>query len=281
MIGLCLARHVPGLRALPRKKHREGKKNRVITQQNFQTADNNRRRLIHSRRREPMKITHAQSTQTAAKPAENAQKPTQARAFAELLEERASSEDALRSGESSETSEGLDGLEDRVEAREQAREEVDTLREEARQVEREKSWHEDNERVRTAYCQSASEEEPKVEHRLPVDAIAANFEPGRAQAPASVSSTEKAPAPQQIATHIVDAIHVGHDQHARKIVMVDVHIPGKGDVRIRLRRQGDDIEVRMRTNSQDLARELRQGRDTLREAGREKGLHFSTIDIVS
>ncbi|MFB6350465.1 MAG: hypothetical protein ABEN55_19065, partial [Bradymonadaceae bacterium] len=86
---------------------------------------------------------------------------------------------------------------------------------------------------------------------------------------------------RDLARQIVDAVRVGTDRARRQVVMVDAEVPGRGQVRIRLRRDGESFETRMRADSEELARTLRRNEDTLRESAREDDVLFSSIDIVT
>lgn len=84
----------------------------------------------------------------------------------------------------------------------------------------------------------------------------------------------------QVAKEIVQAVRVGEDAQARKVVFLDVTVPGRGDVRIRLRRDGGGMEVRMRADNDALARSLQQGVGQLREEAAKKDLQFTSVQVV-
>lgn len=84
----------------------------------------------------------------------------------------------------------------------------------------------------------------------------------------------------QLANKIVEAFYVGQDARAKKIVMMDVNVPGRGSVRVRLSKTGDSVDVRMRADNEDLARLLRAHREDLRESGASKGVNFANIEVV-
>lgn len=99
--------------------------------------------------------------------------------------------------------------------------------------------------------------------------------PGYAEA-----SRRSEPAMTEVARQIVNAVRVGEDGQARRVVFLDVTVPGQGDVRIRLRRDGSGMEVRMRADNDALARTLQEGVGQLREKGREKDIQFTSIQVV-
>ena len=88
------------------------------------------------------------------------------------------------------------------------------------------------------------------------------------------------PALDVVAREILNAVRVGEDATKRRVLFLDVTVPGQGDVRIRLRRDGDGMEVRMRADNDELARNLRSGSDELRERGRDEGINFTSVRVV-
>ena len=88
------------------------------------------------------------------------------------------------------------------------------------------------------------------------------------------------PALAEIANKIVQAVRVGEDAQARRVVFLDVTVPGRGDVRIRVRRDGGGMEVRMRADNDALARTLQEGVGDLREEGARKGIQFTSVQVV-
>ncbi|MBA2662362.1 MAG: flagellar hook-length control protein FliK [Bradymonadaceae bacterium] len=84
----------------------------------------------------------------------------------------------------------------------------------------------------------------------------------------------------QVVDKIVQAFFVGQDTRSKKIVMMDVQVPGRGSVRVRLSRSGEQVDVRMRADNVELARLLRTHREELREAGTRAGITFASIEVV-
>ena len=93
-------------------------------------------------------------------------------------------------------------------------------------------------------------------------------------------SSRRNEAIDEVARRIVDAIRVGEDDQRRQVVFLDVTVPGRGEVRIRLRRDGGGMEVRMRADNDSLARSLQEGADDLHEKGRDEGIEFTSIRVV-
>lgn len=84
----------------------------------------------------------------------------------------------------------------------------------------------------------------------------------------------------ELARKLVEKAHVGQDAAGRRVMLLDLQVPGRGNVRVRLRRRGEGFEVRMRAENSDLARDLRRERETFRQTAAERGVQFSSIDIV-
>lgn len=100
---------------------------------------------------------------------------------------------------------------------------------------------------------------------------------------APVEAAAAAPPPSAVAQvfeKIVQSYQVGSDVRARKVVMLDVDVPGRGGVRVRVSRNGDAVEVRMRADNPELAGLLRAHRDGLYRAGEERGFRFAHIEVV-
>lgn len=96
----------------------------------------------------------------------------------------------------------------------------------------------------------------------------------------SAGSSAEARAMDQMAGEILRAVQVGEDGQARRVVFLEVQIPGHGDLRVRLRREGGGLEVRIRADNDRLARLVREHSDTLRGRAREKGVEMTSIQVV-
>lgn len=84
----------------------------------------------------------------------------------------------------------------------------------------------------------------------------------------------------ELAKQLVDRAHVGRDASGRQIMLLDLQVPGRGNVRVRLRRRGDGFELRMRPENEELARDLRREREHFRQSAAEGGVDFTSIEIV-
>lgn len=99
---------------------------------------------------------------------------------------------------------------------------------------------------------------------------------------AAASTKPVAPPPElgQISREILQALRRGEDAQQRRVVFLEVRIPGLGDLRIRLRRDGDSVSVRLRADNDGLAREVRAELSSLREAGAARGIHFTNLEVL-
>lgn len=89
------------------------------------------------------------------------------------------------------------------------------------------------------------------------------------------------PAVEVVAREILQAARFGEDDRTRRVVFLDVTVPGRGDIRIRLKRDGSGgFEVRLRAGNDSLGRTLQHGSDELRRRGQRQGVRFSSIRVV-
>ncbi|MFP4597539.1 MAG: hypothetical protein ACLFVJ_04755 [Persicimonas sp.] len=103
---------------------------------------------------------------------------------------------------------------------------------------------------------------------------------GKADGAAPTQRSEMREQVAQLAQKLVEKAHVGQDAAGRRIMLLDLQVPGRGNVRVRLRRRGDGFELRMRPENQELARDLRREREHFRESAAHSGVEFSSIEIV-
>lgn len=97
---------------------------------------------------------------------------------------------------------------------------------------------------------------------------------------AAVEKQSDAESLEHIARQIVQAAQVGEDGQGRRVMFLDVTVPGYGDVRIRLRQDGGGLEVRMRADNDGLAQTLRQYSERLRSSAGEQGVQLTSIQVV-
>lgn len=122
------------------------------------------------------------------------------------------------------------------------------------------------------------------------DALAAAAEAQGVDAPQDASPVEQAeqagPASDahetiaRLSREIVEACHVGQDQRQRKVVMLDVQLPGRGRIRARLRHSASGVEVRLRADNPELSALLKRHKGALHERARERGLSLSRVEIA-
>ena len=97
------------------------------------------------------------------------------------------------------------------------------------------------------------------------------------QAPAASSSKEMIAA---LATQLVKACAVGKDQRARKVMLLDVDLPGQGQLRVRITRDGDGVNVRLRASDERTRQLVKAHAGQLRDEGARQGVVFKHIEVV-
>ena len=102
----------------------------------------------------------------------------------------------------------------------------------------------------------------------------------RAEGAQSARGTELREQVAELANKLVDKAHIGRDTAGRQIMLLDLQVPGRGGVRVRLRRRGQGFEVRMRADNEELARDLRHEREHFRQSAADRGVQFSSVDVV-
>lgn len=85
---------------------------------------------------------------------------------------------------------------------------------------------------------------------------------------------------EKLLATIVNDGYVTEDVKGRKVVMMQVDIPGRGTVNMRLWRRSSGVELRMRADDPKLASEIRRNRGQLESGARDRGIHFSSIEVV-
>jgi hypothetical protein len=100
------------------------------------------------------------------------------------------------------------------------------------------------------------------------------------QAAASSRGAENLETIRRLAGEVAKSVKVGVDAAKRQVVLMDVEIPGRGTVHIRLRRQGAKFDARFRADDHGLARMLRRHREDLRQAGDDAGVQFGELRVA-
>ncbi len=85
---------------------------------------------------------------------------------------------------------------------------------------------------------------------------------------------------EKILATIVSEGYVTEDVKGRKVVMMQVDVPGRGTVNMRLWRRSSGVELRMRADDPQLASEIRRNRGRLEAGARDRGIHFSKVEVV-
>lgn len=88
------------------------------------------------------------------------------------------------------------------------------------------------------------------------------------------------PAVEQIVDRMVEAVHVGQDERARRVVLIDVVVPGMGRLRARLKRTRQGVEVRLRAEAPELTRLLRGQRAEIMDTARARGIEMTKVEIA-
>lgn len=86
---------------------------------------------------------------------------------------------------------------------------------------------------------------------------------------------------QRLAEDMVKAVRVGRDEQRRRLVMMDVEVPGRGELRIRMRRDGESYDVAFRTDDRDLRQDVSRGTNALRQAVDERGVRLGSVRVAS
>ncbi len=116
----------------------------------------------------------------------------------------------------------------------------------------------------------------------PVEQVSGEAE----QLPAEIEDVQETSSPQDVrqvavmAEQLVQACHVGQDKLARKVMMLDVDVPGKGQMRVRLTRDGDGVNVRMRASDESTRSWLKAHQGQLRDEAAARGVVLKRIDVV-
>ena len=124
--------------------------------------------------------------------------------------------------------------------------------------------------------------EPETEVEMPDAAVMglATPEANTQTVAAPEPTTAKHEVVQQLVSTIVSDGYVTEDVKGRKVVMMEVQVPGQGTVRMRLWRKESGVELRIRADNPELAATIRQERGALEAGARERGVNFSRIEVV-
>lgn len=84
---------------------------------------------------------------------------------------------------------------------------------------------------------------------------------------------------QPVFDSIVREVAVAEDVHRRKIIMLDLAVPGRGRVRVRVRRGEHGAQVRFRTDDEGLREELAARRSELTDRARDRGVAIARVEV--
>jgi hypothetical protein len=110
---------------------------------------------------------------------------------------------------------------------------------------------------------------------------AASAEAASVKEAAPTADTARAEEVRRLAERLVESCQAGLDQQGRQVMMLDLQVPGRGCVRVRLRRQGDGVEVRLRADNPALGELLRARSGELRDGMAGRGVAISRLEVAS
>ncbi|MEM1350290.1 MAG: hypothetical protein AAGI01_17150 [Myxococcota bacterium] len=79
---------------------------------------------------------------------------------------------------------------------------------------------------------------------------------------------------------MVEACHMGQDAEGRKVIVLELMVPGRGRLLARLRRTRQGVRVQLRAEDKGFARELNQARGELLEGARSRGAKLLSVDVA-
>jgi len=85
---------------------------------------------------------------------------------------------------------------------------------------------------------------------------------------------------ESVVEAMVEACHVGQDAEGRKVMVMELAVPGRGRLLARLRRTRQGVRVQLRTDDASLKRELTSARGELLDAARAKGAKLLSVDVA-
>lgn len=95
------------------------------------------------------------------------------------------------------------------------------------------------------------------------------------------SATTDRQAVAQLVDKLVRSCQLGQDQKARRVMLMEVEIPGRGNVHVRLQQQSQGLEVRFRARDEPTAQLLRAHQGQLEEGMRQRGVAVSRVSVSS
>lgn len=85
----------------------------------------------------------------------------------------------------------------------------------------------------------------------------------------------------EIVEAMVKAAQVGEDAQGRKVMFLELDVPGRGTLRVRLLKEHDGYAVRMRASDEGLARELLSAQSEMVRGAGARGVRFNAVEVVT
>ncbi|TXD36093.1 hypothetical protein FRC98_13285 [Lujinxingia vulgaris] len=85
----------------------------------------------------------------------------------------------------------------------------------------------------------------------------------------------------EIVEAMVKAAQVGEDAQGRKVMFLELDVPGRGTLRVRLLKEHDGYAVRMRASDEGLARELLSSQSEMVRGAGARGVRLNAVEIVT
>ena len=85
---------------------------------------------------------------------------------------------------------------------------------------------------------------------------------------------------EELMTRLLEKMQAGEDARGRKTLVLHIDAGTQGRVAVRMKRDGDGYNVRLRPSDPDFARRLEDAQGDLRRSASKRGLRFTQIDVV-
>ncbi|WP_430687893.1 hypothetical protein [Lujinxingia sediminis] len=85
----------------------------------------------------------------------------------------------------------------------------------------------------------------------------------------------------EIVEAMVKAAQAGEDAQGRKVMFLELDVPGRGTLRVRLLKEHDGYAVRMRASDEGLARELLSAQSEMVRGAGARGVRFNAVEVVT
>ncbi|RAL23938.1 hypothetical protein DL240_07260 [Lujinxingia litoralis] len=84
----------------------------------------------------------------------------------------------------------------------------------------------------------------------------------------------------EVVEQMVRAAQVGEDAQGRRVMFLELEVPGRGMLKVRLLREHDGFSVRMRASDEGLARDLLRWKGEMVRAAGERGVKLNGVAVV-